>query len=240
MKAIVTGGASGIGAAMVTRLRAEEIEVEVLDLTNGFDVSEPARWDEVGPVEIACLNAGVLGGAADPAEISLERYRETMRVNVDGVVLGVRRLARVMPRGGRIVVTASLAGLTSMPDDPVYAATKHAVVGFVRSVAATLEARGIAINAVCPGIADTPMVAGEARERLVAADFPLLSAVEVAEAAWLALGSGVTGHAWVVQPGRPPLDYRFASVPGPRSADGLSGPPPPPLVESEWRHKASL
>ena len=146
MKAIVTGGASGIGAAMVTRLRAEEIEVEVLDLTNGFDVSEPARWDEVGSVEIACLNAGVLGGAADPAEISLERYRETMRVNVDGVVLGVRRLARVMPRGGRIVVTASLAGLTSMPDDPVYAATKHAVVGFVRSVAAPLEARGIAIN----------------------------------------------------------------------------------------------
>lgn len=87
MKAIVTGGASGIGAAMVTRLRAEEIEVEVLDLTNGFDVSEPEHWDEVGPVEIACLNAGVLGGPADPAELSVERYHRTTRVNVDGVVL---------------------------------------------------------------------------------------------------------------------------------------------------------
>ncbi len=166
MRAIVTGGASGIGAAIVARLRAEHVDVEVLDLTHGFDVTEPDHWDEVGPVEIASLNAGVLGGAADPAELSLERYRRTMRVNVDGVVLGVRRLARVMPPGGRIVVTASLAGLTPMPSDPVYAASKHAVIGFVRSIAAPLEARAISINAVCPGIADTPMVGGDARERL--------------------------------------------------------------------------
>jgi len=101
------------------------------------------------------------------------------------------------------------------------------VVGFVRSVAVPLEARGISINAVCPGIADTPMLAGDARGRLVAADFPLLSAVEVAEAAWLALGSGVTGHAWVVQPGRLPLDFRFANVPGARTAEGIAAPPPP-------------
>lgn len=227
MRAIVTGGASGIGAATVSRLRSEGIDVEVLDLTNGFDVGDPVSWEEVGTVEIACLNAGVLGGPADPAEITLERYRHAMHVNVDGVVLGVRRLARVMPGGGRIVVTASLAGLTAMPDDPVYAATKHAVVGFVRSVAAPLQARGISINAVCPGIADTPMLAGEARDRIAAADFPLLSAAEVAEAAWLALESGETGHAWVVQPGRPPLDFNFANVPGPRTPDGAAGAPPP-------------
>jgi NAD(P)-dependent dehydrogenase (short-subunit alcohol dehydrogenase family) len=233
VKAIVTGGASGIGAAMVSRLRAAEIEVEALDLANGFDVTEPDHWDEVGPVEIACLNAGILGGPPDPAEISVSRYRRVMQVNVDGVVLGVRRLARVMPAGGRIVVTASLAGLTAMPDDPVYAATKHAVVGFVRSAAGPLEARGIAINAVCPGIADTPMVAREARDRLVAADFPLLSAVDVAEAAWSALGSGLTGHAWVVQPGRPPLDFRFPTVPGPRSPEGSVGPPPALTVRSD-------
>ena len=132
----------------------------MLDLTTGFDVTDPDQWDAVGPVDVACLNAGVLGGKADPAEISLERYRRAMAVNVDGVVLGVRRLAQVMPAGGRIVATASLAGLTAMPDDPVYAATKHAVVGFVRSVAPALAARGISINAVCPGIADTTMLAG--------------------------------------------------------------------------------
>ena len=64
-----------------------------------------------------------------------------------------------MPEGGRIVCTASLAGLMEIVDDPIYGATKHAVVGFVRSVAPTLAARGIAINALCPGIADTPMLA---------------------------------------------------------------------------------
>jgi NAD(P)-dependent dehydrogenase (short-subunit alcohol dehydrogenase family) len=224
----VTGGASGIGAALVSRLRAEGFEVESLDLVTGFDVADPGQWETVGPVEVACLNAGVLGGEADPALLALDDYRRAIAVNVDGVVLGTRRLARVMPSGGRIVCTASLAGLTAVPDDPVYALTKHAVVGFVRSVAPVLAARGISINAVCPGFADTPMVTGAAREALVSAGFPLLSAVDVAEAAWVALASGATGHAWVVQPGRPPIDFRFPTLPGPRTAaDEQVGLPPP-------------
>jgi NAD(P)-dependent dehydrogenase (short-subunit alcohol dehydrogenase family) len=225
--ALVTGGASGIGAALVTRLQREGFEVESLDLaTGGFDVTDPAHWDAVGSVDVACLNAGVLGGPADPAELAVDEYRRAVAVNVDGVVLGVRRLATVMPLGGRIVCTASLAGLTAVPEDPVYALTKHAVVGFVRSVAAALEARGIAINAICPGFADTPMVAGSARERLESAGFPLLSVADVAEAAWVALTSGETGHAWVVQPGRPPVDFRFPTLPGPRRADEPVGLPP--------------
>ncbi len=226
-RAIVTGGASGIGAALVSRLRAEGLEVESLDIVNGFDVSDPEAWDEVGPVEVACLNAGVLGGPPDPAELTLEGYRRAIGVNVDGVVLGVRRLARVMPAGGRIVCTASLAGLTAVPDDPVYALTKHAVVGFVRSVAAPLRTRGLSINAVCPGFADTPMVSGTAREQLLSASFPLLTPAAVADAAWTALSSGETGHAWVVQPGRPPVDFRFPTLPGPRTdADSSVGLPP--------------
>ncbi|HKY25958.1 MAG TPA: SDR family NAD(P)-dependent oxidoreductase [Gaiella sp.] len=224
--ALVTGGASGIGAALVTRLQHEGFEVESLDLATGFDVSDPAHWDAVGAADVACLNAGVLGGPADPAGLAVDEYRRAVAVNVDGVVLGVRRLASVMPLGGRIVCTASLAGLTAVPEDPVYALTKHAVVGFVRSVASALEARGIAINAICPGFADTPMVAGTARERLVSAGFPLLAAEDVAEAAWVALTSGETGHAWVVQPGRPPVDFRFPTLPGPRREDEPVGLPP--------------
>jgi NAD(P)-dependent dehydrogenase (short-subunit alcohol dehydrogenase family) len=219
---VVTGGASGLGAAIASRLRAEGLDVEVLDLTTGFDVSDPDAWREVGQVGVACLNAGVLGGPADPAEVSLDAYRRAFAVNVDGVLLGVRHLADTMPRGGRIVVTASLAGLTAMPADPVYAATKHAVVGFVRSAAPALQERGLAINAVCPGIADTPMVGGDTRRRLEESGFPLLEPAEVAAAAWTALESGLTGHAWVVQPGRPPLDFRFPNVPGPRSTEGES------------------
>jgi NAD(P)-dependent dehydrogenase (short-subunit alcohol dehydrogenase family) len=228
VRAIVTGGAAGLGAAMVARLAAEGLEVEVLDLATGFDVTDPDRWESVGAVDVACLNAGVLGGPPDPAEIDLETYRRAMAVNVDGVVLGVRRLAQVMPRGGRIVATASLAGLTAVPGDPVYAATKHAVVGFVRSVAPALGQRGISINAICPGFADTAMVAGEARAAFDAAGFPLLSPEDVADAAWVALTSGLTGHAWAVQPGRAPVDFRFANVPGVR-VDGVSVPPPPGL-----------
>jgi NAD(P)-dependent dehydrogenase (short-subunit alcohol dehydrogenase family) len=229
VRAVVTGGASGIGAAIVARLQAEGLEVQSLDLLDGFDVGDPEHWERVGAVEVACLNAGVPGGAGDPADLELQEYRRALAVNVDGVVLGVRRLARVMPEGGRIVATASLAGLTAMPDDPVYALTKHAVVGFVRSAAPALEQRGIAINAVCPGIADTPMLSDATRERLVAASFPLLAAAQVADAAWLALTSGLTGHAWAVQPGRAPVDFRFPGVPGPRGDEGEPAGRPPPL-----------
>lgn len=229
-RAIVTGGASGIGTALVERLRAEGFEVESLDVATGFDVSDPSQWETVEPVEVACLNAGVLGSAADPAEIELEEYRRAFAVNVDGVVLGVRRLARVMPAGGRIVCTASLAGLTTIPDDPVYGATKHAVIGFVRNAAPALEQRGISINAVCPGIVDTPMLAPAVRQRLTGAGFPLLSPSDVADAAWVALESGTTGHAWVVQPGRQPIDFRFPGVPGPRRADDETVGLPPSLA----------
>jgi len=224
--ALVTGGASGIGAALVSRLRHEGFDVSSLDLATGFDVTDASDWDAVGAVDVACLNAGVLGGPADPTALELDEYRRAFSVNVDGVVLGVRRLAQVMPIGGRIVCTASLAGLTGVPDDPVYAATKHAVVGYVRSVAPALEARGISINAICPGFADTAMVSGVARERLETAGFPLLGVDDVAEAAWVALTSGETGHAWVVQPGRPPVDFRFPTLPGPRRGDETVGLPP--------------
>jgi NAD(P)-dependent dehydrogenase (short-subunit alcohol dehydrogenase family) len=218
-RAMVTGGASGIGATLVERLRAEGFDVESLDLQTGFDVSDPTHWETVGPVDVACLNAGVLGGPVDPADIELEAYRRAFGVNVDGVV-----------SGGRIVCTASLAGLTGLSDDPVYAATKHAVVGFVRSVAPTLAGRGISINAICPGIVDTPMLTAAARRRLATAGFPLLAPGDVADAVWLALESSETGQAWAVQPGRPPVDFRFPGIPGPRSAADESVGAPPSLA----------
>ena len=156
MRAIVTGGEGGLGRAIRARLALEGYDdVEPLDLTTGFDVTDPAAWERIGPVDLACLNAGVLTGEADVRVLSDEQYRRAVAVNVDGVVFGVRRLARVMERGS-IVVTASLAGLVGMPGDPVYSLTKHAVVGFVRSVAPHLAP--VRINAVCPGIADTPMI----------------------------------------------------------------------------------
>ena len=136
MTALVTGSAGGIGKAIVTKLRGEGFDVKELDLVSGFDVTDAQAWEHIGSVDLACLNAGVLTGSDDIATLTDEQYRRAIGVNVDGVVYGVRRLDRVMPRGSTIIVTASLAGLVGIPDDPIYGLTKHAVVGFVRSVAA--------------------------------------------------------------------------------------------------------
>jgi NAD(P)-dependent dehydrogenase (short-subunit alcohol dehydrogenase family) len=217
VKAIVTGGEGGLGRAFRARLEREGYDVESLDLATGFDVTDPAAWERVGPVELACLNAGVLTG-----DLDAESYRRAVAVNVDGVVLGVLRLARVMEEGS-IVATASLAGLTAMPSDPVYSLTKHAVVGFVRSMAPHLGR--IRLNAVCPGIADTPMIDHQ-REAFAAAGFPLLAPSDVAEAMWRAASSGETGECWFVQPGREPQPFRFPNLPGPRVDGGSVGAPP--------------
>jgi NAD(P)-dependent dehydrogenase (short-subunit alcohol dehydrogenase family) len=224
--ALVTGSAGGIGQAIVERLERDGTEVFELDLVTGFDVTDPTAWQSVDRVELACLNAGVTTSTASITELTREEYRRVVGVNVDGVVYGVRRMAREMEEGDAIVVTASLAGLTAVENDPIYALTKHAVVGFVRSVAPQLEKRGIRLNAVCPGFADTPMVAGELRSSLEAAEFPLLTADEVAEAVLRAARSEGTGEAWVVQPGREPEPYRFRGIPGPRIA-GKEGLAPP-------------
>ena len=156
--AVVTGAASGIGAATVALLRAEGTEVTELDLADGFDVGDAAAWEAVGAADFAFLNAGVATGSNDIAELTDAEYRRAVGANVDGVVFGARRMAQVMAPGSAIVATASLAGLMAMPLDPIYSLTKHAVVGFVRAVAPQLAERGIMINALCPGFADTPIV----------------------------------------------------------------------------------
>jgi NAD(P)-dependent dehydrogenase (short-subunit alcohol dehydrogenase family) len=214
--ALVTGGASGIGAAAVSLLKADGVEVASLDLTTGFDVGDPAAWKTVGPVDLAFLNAGVVTGTGDIAELTDEAYRRSLGANVDGVVFGVRRLAGVMQPGSAIVATASLAGLIPTPLDPVYTLTKHAVVGFVRAVAPQLAERGIRINALCPGYADTAIVSDELRSIVAGEGLSLIPPERVAEAALAAARSGQTGQAWVVQPGREPLVYEFRGVPGPR------------------------
>ena len=222
--ALVTGGVSGIGRAIVERLEAEGAEVRSLDLQDGFDVADPAAWELVEPAELACLNAGVVTRGADVAELTEREYRRVMGANVDGVVYGVRRLAATMRPGSAIVVTASLAGLIPTEGDVIYTLTKHAVVGFVRAVAPQLQARGIRINMVNPGFVDTPMV-DELRDAFTEAGFPLLRPRDVAEAVLLAARDEETGQAWVVQPGREPLKFRFPNVPGPR-VDGVGMAPP--------------
>ena len=209
MRALVTGGRGGIGSAICALLD----DPLVLDLPE-FDVGEPDAWRSLqGEFDAAFLNAGTSTGCADAAQLTDEEWRRILRANLDGVVYGTRELAaRLMPDGGSIVATASLAGLTGMPHDPAYTATKHAVVGWVRAAAPALAERGIRLNALCPGFTDTPIVEAELRGLL---HVPLMEPSFVAEAALRVLEDPETGRAWVVQPNRVE-PFRFPGVPGPR------------------------
>ena len=210
MRALVTGGRGGIGSAIAA---AYEGEVVALDLPE-FDVADAAAWAALeGEFDAAFLNAGIGIGFPDVAELPDEEIDRIVRANFLGVVYGTRECARrLMPSGGSIVCTASLAGLTGMPFDPMYTATKHAVVGWVRAASAGLAARGIRLNALCPGFTDTPIVEDELRGAL---PVPLMEPAFVARAALEALHDRETGRAWIVQPGRIE-PYSFRGVPGPR------------------------
>ena len=211
MKVLITGGRGGLGQAFAQALG--DAELTLLDLPE-FDVGDPAAWRALeGEYDAAFLNAGVITGEESMAKLSDEQYERALRANVHGVVYGVRELAaRLMPNGGSIVATSSLAGLTATPPDPIYALTKHAVIGFVRSVAPQLAGQGIRINALCPGYADTPIVPAELRGVL---GVPLIEPSFVAQAALQALHDEESGGAWVVQPNRV-LKFRFPHIPGPR------------------------
>jgi len=210
MRALVTGGRGGIGRAIAAAFAGE---VMVLDLPE-FDACSSEAWAAVeGTFDAAFLNAGIGIGFPDVAELPDGEIERIVGANFLGVVYGARECARrLMPDGGSIVCTASLAGLTGMPFDPMYTATKHAVVGFARGAADGLSAHGIRINALCPGFTDTPIVEDELRGVL---PVPLMEPSFVAEAALTVMRDGESGRAWIVQPNRVE-PFRFPGIPGPR------------------------
>jgi NAD(P)-dependent dehydrogenase (short-subunit alcohol dehydrogenase family) len=225
--ALVTGGASGIGKAVSDRLAADGVEVVVFDIASDStaDVGDPTAWSRLVAslerLDIAFLNAGTATRGDSFLDVTDDEYRRVVRANVDGVVFGIRAVAPLIARsgGGDIVITASLAGLTGMPGDPIYTGTKHFVVGLVRSVAPELAEDGVRINALCPGFTDTPIVSQALRDYLAENDIPLMTVEDVADGFFAALESGETGQAWVCQPGRAPEEYRFQGVPGPRRVE---------------------
>ncbi len=181
---LVTGASSGIGRATVIRARNAGDEVVALDIDQeagsalaaetgakflACDVSRSEDWQTVAaqiePPTRVHLNAGIqIAPPNAPLSdyqfeaLQHDRYRRMMGVNVDGVVFGLEALLPKMAGGSAIVVTASLAGITPYDIDPLYAMSKHAVVGLVRSLGPTLAKRGIRINAICPGGIDTAII----------------------------------------------------------------------------------
>jgi NAD(P)-dependent dehydrogenase (short-subunit alcohol dehydrogenase family) len=240
--ALITGGASGFGKTLAHTLSERGVKLVLCDVdeaggqrvaeaTGGLfvrcDVSDPAQNDAAvatavetyGGLDMAFLNAGIVSGTGLGEAFSLEHYRRAMGVNLDGVVFGINAVLPALKArgGGSIVATASLAGLTAVPMDPIYSANKHAVVGLVRSLGAALAADGVRINAVCPGYAETGIIA-PIREGLLDAGLPIIPAEQVTDAVVGLFDGEMTGECWYVQAGRPAENFAFRNIPGPRAA----------------------
>jgi NAD(P)-dependent dehydrogenase (short-subunit alcohol dehydrogenase family) len=180
--AVVTGGASGIGKGIATRLLAEGARVVIADIQRDAleaaaadlgtdavqtDVSDPASvqalaaavLDRHGAVHVVCNNAGI-GPLAPVADLTLDDWRWMLGVNLWGVIHGIHTFLPILkanPEGGHIVNTASMAGLAGTPRLGAYTAAKFGVVGLTEVLAAELAADGsrVGVSVLCPGTVHT-------------------------------------------------------------------------------------
>ena len=175
-RALVTGAASGIGAACIQRLiragadRFVLVDREPLDsaalalagdcTTFRGDVADPALWDEVeasaGPLDWAVLNAGVAAGGPI-TETGFDEWRRVLGTNLDGAFLSLRSAMRLASDGASIVLTASISGVKAEPGTAAYGASKAGVIQLAKVAAKEGAARGIRVNAIAPGGVDTPI-----------------------------------------------------------------------------------
>jgi NAD(P)-dependent dehydrogenase (short-subunit alcohol dehydrogenase family) len=240
--AFVTGGAMGMGLAAVKAFAAEGAAVAIVDYnkdalekaasdltTAGSKVTaihcDASDEEQVkaaiattvktfGSLDVAFNNAGIQSPAIALPDLSTEEYRRILSINLDGVFFCMKyQLQQMRTQGsGAIVNNSSLGGLVGVPGRAAYHAAKHGVLGLTKSAALEFAERGIRINAVCPGIVDTPMVSSMLRNETaimqeMMRDVPIKrlgTAEEIANAViWLCSSRAgfVTGQALAVDGG---------------------------------------
>jgi 2-dehydro-3-deoxy-L-rhamnonate dehydrogenase (NAD+) len=170
--ALVTGGASGIGAATVERLRAGGADVHVFDLANGDDVRDSAQLDaavdRLPRLDVLVCCAGVGGDSLHTEDVSDDEWRRVHAINLDGVFFANRAAIRKMkPAGyGRIVNVASIAGKEGNPMAGAYSSSKAAVIGLTKAVGKDVAGSGILVNSIAPAVVDTPILGQISEEHI--------------------------------------------------------------------------
>ena len=183
--ALVTGGASGIGAAVARRLHAEGARVASLDIhetaPDGVlaltgDVSESGDVEEavamtrheLGHIDVLVCSAGVPGASLPTVAIPDDEWQRVMRVNADGVFYCNRAvIPDMVERGyGRIVNVASIAGKEGNPMAAAYSASKAAVIALTKAIGKDVARTGVIVNCVAPAVIDTPILEGITQEHV--------------------------------------------------------------------------
>jgi 3-oxoacyl-[acyl-carrier protein] reductase len=170
--ALVTGGARGIGAAIVQRLRAEGVIALSADVSDSaevtLDVTDLDQWERAvsatvanyGSIDILVNNAGIAGRSAPTWELSSQEWLDVLSIDLSGVFYGCRAVIPDMrERGyGRIVNVSSIAGKEGNPNAVPYSAAKAGVIGLTKAIAKEVVTDGILVNAVTPAVIDTPIL----------------------------------------------------------------------------------
>jgi len=196
--ALVTGGASGIGAAAVERLRAGGADVHVFDLEQGDDVRDSSQLNaavaRLPRLDVLVCCAGIGGDSLHTEDVSDEEWERVHAINLNGVFYANRAAVPKMKanRYGRIVNVASIAGKEGNPMAGAYSSSKAAVIGVTKSIGKDVAGSGVLVNCIAPAVINTPILGQLSQEHIdfMTSRIPLSRIGEPSEVAalicWLA------------------------------------------------------